>query len=253
MEIVGEYLGIDTDKGIWEYFRRHWPHFFPSLGSRTTFARQGANLWYWKLKLQRKFSTKLGAFTDKIYIVDGLPVPVCHFKRAFFSKIFRGKAGYGYCAAKDEKFYGFRGHLLISFSGVVTGFTVTNASADERDALWELLPGIHGLIIGDKGYISGDLHGELLTHDIDLETPIRSNMHDDRAPSYVQTITSVRRKVGTVIGQLSEQFNIEKVRNRDLWHLTSRMNRKLLVHTVGVFINYILGRNLLQFDGLVAA
>ncbi|MDL1974238.1 MAG: hypothetical protein LWX55_05580 [Deltaproteobacteria bacterium] len=31
MEIVGEYLGIDTDKGIWEYFRRHWPHFFPAL------------------------------------------------------------------------------------------------------------------------------------------------------------------------------------------------------------------------------
>lgn len=28
MEIVGEYLGIDTDKGIWEYFRRHWSHFF---------------------------------------------------------------------------------------------------------------------------------------------------------------------------------------------------------------------------------
>jgi hypothetical protein len=97
------------------------------------------------------------------------------------------------------------------------------------------------------------VHGELLTHDIDLQTPIRSNMHDDRDPSYLQTITSVRRKVETVIGQLSEQFNIEKVRDRDLCHLTSRMARKLLAHTVGVLINHILGRNLLQFDGLVAA
>jgi hypothetical protein len=59
--------------------------------------------------------------------------------------------------------------------------------------------------------------------------------------------------VETVIGQLSEQFNIEKVRDRDLCHLTSRMARKLLAHTVGVLINHILGRNLLQFDGLVAA
>lgn len=24
MEIVGEFQGIDTDKGIWEYFYRHW-------------------------------------------------------------------------------------------------------------------------------------------------------------------------------------------------------------------------------------
>jgi hypothetical protein len=24
MEIVGEYLGMDTDKAIWQYFCRHW-------------------------------------------------------------------------------------------------------------------------------------------------------------------------------------------------------------------------------------
>ena len=29
MEIVGESLGIATDKGIWDYFRRHWLEWFP--------------------------------------------------------------------------------------------------------------------------------------------------------------------------------------------------------------------------------
>ena len=24
MELVGEYRGIDTDKGVWQYFRAHW-------------------------------------------------------------------------------------------------------------------------------------------------------------------------------------------------------------------------------------
>ena len=24
MEIVGEYQGIEKDKGIWQYFRNHW-------------------------------------------------------------------------------------------------------------------------------------------------------------------------------------------------------------------------------------
>jgi hypothetical protein len=28
LEIVGEFLGIDTDKGIWRYFKTHWSHFF---------------------------------------------------------------------------------------------------------------------------------------------------------------------------------------------------------------------------------
>jgi hypothetical protein len=31
MEIVGEYQGIDTDQGIWQYFQRHWLAWFPGL------------------------------------------------------------------------------------------------------------------------------------------------------------------------------------------------------------------------------
>jgi hypothetical protein len=44
MEIVGEFLGIDTDKGIYPYFERHYPHYFPKMREvhRTTFARQAA-------------------------------------------------------------------------------------------------------------------------------------------------------------------------------------------------------------------
>jgi hypothetical protein len=48
MEIVAEYQGIDTDKGMWQYFRRHWLAWVPRLGSRVTLARQAANLWQYK-------------------------------------------------------------------------------------------------------------------------------------------------------------------------------------------------------------
>ena len=40
IEIVGEFLKLDTDKGIWEYFKKHYLHLFPKLGSRTTFVKQ---------------------------------------------------------------------------------------------------------------------------------------------------------------------------------------------------------------------
>ena len=41
IEIVGEFLGIDTDKGIYSFFCRHYAEWFPTLGEvhRTTFAR----------------------------------------------------------------------------------------------------------------------------------------------------------------------------------------------------------------------
>lgn len=206
-----------------------------------------------KIKLQNKFARDMGAFVDNIHLVDGLPIPVCHFKRAFFSKVFRGEAACGYCAAKDEHYYGFHGHLLISLSGVITGFTVTTANADEREAPWEILPGVHGLVIGDKGYISALLHNNLLAHGIDLQTALRENMKDERDPKFVNKLKSVRRKIETVIGQLCERFNIEKVRARDIWHMTNRMFRKILSHTVAVCLNQSFGRDPLQFDGLIAA
>jgi hypothetical protein len=54
-----------------------------------------------------------------------------------------------------------------------------------------------------------------------------------------------------VIGQLCDRFNIEKVWARDMWHLTSRLNRKVLAHTVCVWLNRLFGLEPLQFDSLV--
>lgn len=34
MEIIAEFLGIDTDKDAWEYFCNHWRELFPKIGSR---------------------------------------------------------------------------------------------------------------------------------------------------------------------------------------------------------------------------
>jgi hypothetical protein len=195
---------------------------------------------------------QMGAKSDPIHLIDGLPIPVCRFKRANSSRVFRGEAAYGYCAAKDELYYGFHGNLLISSCGICTAFTLTPANADEREALWELVPGIAGLLIGDKGYISQLLKDDLLQCGIDLQTVLRANMHDDRPKWWLKTLLSTRRRVETVIGQLAERFHIEKVRARDLWHQTSRLVRKLLSHTVAVFINQTLQREPLQFDALVA-
>ncbi len=47
MEIAGELLGVDTDKDIHLFFRRHYVEWFPALSEvhHTTFSRQAANLW----------------------------------------------------------------------------------------------------------------------------------------------------------------------------------------------------------------
>lgn len=161
-----------------------------------------------------------------------------------------GEAAYGYCAAKQQTYYGFHGHLLITATGVITSFTLTAANTSEREALWEIVQTIHGLLIGDRGYLSAALGQELRQTGINLETALRSNMQDSRDPAWIALLKRTRRLIETVIGQLVERFSMERVRERDSWHLTSRMNRKLLAHTVCRWLNRH-SREPLQFEQLV--
>ena len=113
-------------------------------------------------------------------------------------------AAWGYCATKQEYFYGLRGHLVITLAGTAVAFTVTAANIDERDVVPNLYGTIQGLLIGDKGFISGDLKLEAAAHEIDLQTPLRKNMPEDRDPGAVARLMRIRRAVETAIGKLSE-------------------------------------------------
>jgi hypothetical protein len=252
MEVVGEFLGIDTDKGIWSYFKTHWLNLFPKMGDRSNFARQAANLHVIKRIIQERLTQALGAFSDTLHLIDGLPMPVCKFARAHFSKIFKGDATYGYCATKQETYYGFHGHLVISSIGVITAGTFTAANVDERDVCPELMEKVCGLALGDKGFIRPVLQEELAQQGTYLQTPVRDNMKEKRPLWFLKWMKGTRRLIETVIGQLAERFHIEKVRARDLWHQTSRFWRKLLAHTICIKINVTMGNEPLQFEKLIS-
>lgn len=141
---------------------------------------------------------------------------------------------------------------LITATGVIAGFSLTPANGSEREALWDIVQTIHGLVIGDKGYLSASLQHELRQIGIELETALCSNMHGPREPAWVALLKRMRRLIEAVIGQLVERFSIEKVWARDLWHLSSRINRKLLAHTVCRWLNRH-STDPLRFEQLVAA
>jgi hypothetical protein len=58
MEIVGEFISFDTDKGSCKYFKTHWQSWFPKLSSRSIFTKKTANLWHVKPLLQARLSSK---------------------------------------------------------------------------------------------------------------------------------------------------------------------------------------------------
>ena len=253
LELVGAYLGMSQDKQIWSYFHRHWRHWFAGLGARSTFVRQSASLWALKQCVHRHWVRQLGACQRTVHLVEGFPVPVCHFRRAHFSQVFRAEATFGYCASKQQTYYGFKALVLTSGEGVIEDIALFGAYVDERDALVDMdLSAIQGMLLGDKGFIRPILKEDLARQGIDLHTPLRSNMKASRPHSFMRRAARARRLVETVIGHLCERFEIERNRARDLWHLVSRLYRKVAAHTLCVLLNRQLGRPGLHLDGLVS-
>lgn len=230
LEIFGEMQGHHDDAAIWRYADAHWREWFPKLGSYKAYVKQCANLE----PIKQLIFAHLFKPHDDVHITDGVPMPICHMARASRSKLFKGEAAFGFCAAKDEYYYGFKGHVIINMNQQVMGFTLAPANVDERDALNNMRGILSGLLIGDKGLISQPLHDELAEVGIDLQTPLRDNMPDPRPKTAVQRLLKVRRRVETAIGQLVEHFDFAACKARDLWHLASRLVRKLLAYNLSI-------------------
>ena len=113
MEIVGTYLGFSQDQEVFDYFRRHYAHFFPEMArvDRTTFVRQAANLWAVKERLWCLIRDSLLLYDPTVAIVDSMPIPVCQFARASRCHRFDDTASFGKDHTCRQTFYGFRLHI----------------------------------------------------------------------------------------------------------------------------------------------
>jgi hypothetical protein len=253
IELVGEFWGLDTDQALYRHFRCYHRREFPALAqvSRTTFARQAANLWRVKQLIQPRLAQRLAA-GERLWLVDSLPRPAGQFARATFCQRFRGVADYGYDHLIKRTFYGFRLHLRTSRDGVILACQLAPARASEKAVLPELdlLSGSVG--IGDRNYWDPALRERLAAGGVQLLAPYRHKSKDPD-PARSARLAAVRYRIETVNGQLTERYRMKRTWARDLWHLCHRVLRKILSHTVSIWLTVRAGIAPLSFDRLVAA
>jgi hypothetical protein len=251
IEIVGEYLELDRERALLDYFRRHWSHYFPALRQlhRTTFTRQAANLWQVKERLWQHLLEQTGG-DPSWAIVDSFPVAVCRFARAPRCRNFRGTAGFGKDHTIKQTFYGFRLHVRVAWPGVITRFSVCAANVSDLAVLEELTEETAGSCLADRNYWSADLHQLLAGHGLQMLVPFKKASRDPD-PQRSRAISSMRYRIETVFSQLCERFRIKRVWARDMWHLASRLLRKVLAHTVAIVLNRAEGHDPLRFAELL--
>jgi hypothetical protein len=257
--IVGEFLSLERDKAIFNYFYRHYCSWFPALKDRTLLVRQWANLWQVEVVIWQALLNDSGARYDTFQVIDTLPVPLCRLqrvaRRCIFIQDIIVKPDIGYCASKDEFYFGVKGGLRIASNGMIVNAPLLPARPHDSQLVDDLLIGVlHGtLVLGDKAFLDREKQETLQEENgVLVLTPLRRNMKP--TPFASPTIANgLRQLIETVIGQLTGRFHVQTMRVRKGWTLLAKWYRKILAHTVCVWLNLKLGRNPLDFDGLVYA
>ena len=216
---------------------------------RTTFVRQAANLW----KVKECLWQELLADTphDPAFaLADSFTLPACLFARAYRCRRFRGEAAFGKDTLLKQTFYGFRVHVRVGWPGVITRLSVAPANAHELSVLPEIVEGTRGVVVGDRNYHSPKRREELADMGVELLAPYSSKKRDP-TPKKSAFLSRLRYRIDTVFSQLTERYSVKRVWARDLWHLASRLLRKVLSHTVAFLLNHRMGNPPLQLAKLL--
>ncbi len=240
IEVIGEFMGIDTDQGLYRYFCRYHSAEFPKLRAvtRVTFVRQAANLWRVKERLWQALLKQVSS-DPAISIMDSFPLPVARFGRAHRARRLREWSAWGYDDTIQQAFYGLRVHVLIRWPGVIVGLALHPANIHDRWVADDMQPAPPGWLLGDSNYWSPLLAKDLLSKGIHLVTPRKSSVR--RPHPWPHWLIQARRRIETVIGQLAERYSGKRTWVHDAWHLCSRWLRKVLSHTFAIFLCQLCG------------
>lgn len=151
----------------------------------------------------------------EVFIIDSMPLPVCKRVRATRCNKVRGKAYCGYCAAKREKFFGWRLHLICTPEGIPVSFDLLPASSHDLTPIHELMVGLPSgaSVFGDKAYISANDAKTLFEETgVRLVSAKRKNMTPNRWADDFD-LRTYRKRIETVYSQM-EAMGMQRLHAR---------------------------------------
>lgn len=151
----------------------------------------------------------------QIFIIDTLPVPVCKRVRAKRCRKVNGREFYGYCASKQEHYFGWQLQLVCDAQGVPVAFDLLPARWDELVSVQALLATLPqgSCVIADKGYIS--YKEQLLAYlngGVRLVAKFRTNMRGN-SEADARLLRQHRSRIETLNSQL-EKMGLQRLQAR---------------------------------------
>ena len=238
LSLTAEKLSIDSESLLFSYLQDYKAE-MPNLISRCQYndrRKFTANLCE---QIRKRIAQAIDGDED-YFCIDSKPIPVCRIARAKRCKLgFSTAPNYGFCAAQNTHYYGYKLHALCGLKGVIHSYDLSKASVDDRYWLQDIKYEYQqSTIIGDKGYLKASLQLDLFeTVQIHLEVPYRLNQKDWK-PTF-KPFAKARKRVETLFSQLDDQFMVCRNYAKQQVGLFARIISKVSAMTVLQYINFI--------------
>src|SRR2546427_11961912 len=240
------------------FFRLHQASlqtYFPGLNERSRYNRRKRDLWSVMLAVRVSLQLVVDALElEETAAIDSAPVPCVSYKRGKQSSDFVGTADYGVCSSKALKYFGCKLHSVVSLTGLILGFLLTPASCYDNQPVVELLDSFSHhlkLLLGDGAYNDAALQRYLAQYrSLELLAPTKLNQPPARSKPAQRQLNCLRLICETVNAQLQEQLHLSKHYAKSSWGVMTRIAAKVTAHSVGMMVNTLLGRPVLQLADL---
>ncbi len=168
-----------------------------------------------------------------VFLIDSMPVPVCRRARARRCRTVRGKGFCGYCAAKREKFFGWRLHLICTSGGVPAAFDLLPGGLHDLTPSHALC---HGLptgasVYGDKGYNAAADEATILADSGVRLVPLRKANMAPNGQADALALREYRKRIEVLFSQL-EAMGVQRLRARTNPGRQFKLHAALLAATV---------------------
>ena len=240
-----DFFEFTSERRFVAFLRANYLALFPQLLDQSQYNRRARSLRYLLNALREDWAADLGVQFERHFLLDTTPVIAMGYRRDKRHSDFRGSAEYGYCAARQLHYFGYKLVMLTTLDGTPYAFELVPANTDERVAADEILDTLppDSNAWSDKGFIDAEWQADWAEHAVHVWTTKRKNQKAQNPPEFDRLLNRVRERI-------EGAFDILKEGGRSVEHTLARTVDGLCTRVIAKIAGDILRLYLGRFFGI---
>jgi hypothetical protein len=253
--LAQDFIPFPSETQYIEFMRANYLALFPKLLDQSQFNRRARSLRLLVEQLRRDWIIQKGWHLGTRYLLDTKPIPVMGYKRNKNHSDFAGNAGYGHCASRNLKYFGYKLVTVSTLNGIPMVYELVPANTDERKAAEAVIDYFSFCdFFADKGFLGFNWQTEIFDQTNNLIwTPKRANQHYQNAKNLDRWLNSLRERIEGVFHEVQNTGrNIERLLAKTVLGLCTRVIVKMTSHLLRHLLRIDFNVNVQTFEAVSA-